>query len=129
MKNVDVDKKLTEVEFELMSILWKIQEGTVKDVMVHLPAGRNLAYTSVSTILRILEQKNILSTKKVGRGHVYIPSLSKSDFELSTVNDIVNRVFHGAPSALVKQLLDTKNLTSSELTELKSLIAEYERQQ
>ena len=129
MKNVDVDKKLTDVEFELMSILWRIQEGTVKDVMVHLPEGRNLAYTSVSTILRILEQKNILSTKKVGRGHVYIPSLSKADFELSTVNDIVNRVFHGAPSALVKQLLDTKNLTSSELTELKSLIAEYERQQ
>ena len=57
-------KLLTETELELMTILWKLGEGSVADVIALLPKERALAYTSVSTILRILEQKEILTTRK-----------------------------------------------------------------
>ncbi len=118
----EYDGKLTDVELELMTILWKLSEGSVSDVMELLPKNRDLAYTSVSTILRILEQKGVLKTRKEGRGHIYIPALKKSDYESRTVKDVVERVFQGTPVALVKQLLDSFKINESEVEEIKKLI-------
>lgn len=115
-------KLLTETELELMTILWRLGEGSVADVIVQLPKARDLAYTSVSTILRILEQKEILKTRKVGRGHIYIPRLKKNDYEAKTVRHVVERVFDGTPMALVRQLLDSGRLDENDLNELKHLI-------
>lgn len=116
---------LTDTELELMTILWKLSEGTVADVIRQLPEERKLAYTSVSTILRILEQKQVLKSRKEGRGHVYVPKVKKSDYESRTVKHMVNRVFDGTPLSLVKQLLETVQLNSQELMELKNLIAQH----
>ncbi len=125
------EKLLTEVELELMSILWKLEEGSVNDVMDALHEERDLAYTSISTILRILEQKKILKTRKEGRGHVYIPLLKRPEYEAKSVKHMVDKVFDGAPvamvSALIKQLLDTKNLDQAELTEIQALLAKASR--
>ena len=115
-------KLLTETELELMTILWKINEGSVSDVMENLSKERDLAYTSVSTILRILEQKGILKTRKEGRGHIYTPQIKKSDYEAKTVKHVVDRVFDGIPMSLVRQLLDTQQLDKNDLKELKKLI-------
>ncbi len=115
---------LTDVELELMTILWRLGEGSVADVIKELPKERQLAYTSVSTILRILEQKSILKTRKEGRGHTYIPAVSKTDYEAKTVRHVIDRVFQGTPVALVRQLLDTVNLDAQALNELRSLIDE-----
>jgi predicted transcriptional regulator len=115
-------KMLTDVELELMTILWRIGEGSVAGVMAELPQGRDLAYTSVSTILRILEQKKILKTRKEGRGHIYIPLMSKSDYEAKTVRHVVNNVFEGAPITLIKTLLDTVNLKNDDLEEIRKII-------
>jgi predicted transcriptional regulator len=120
------DKQLTDVELELISILWKIKEGSVNDVMAFLPPERELAYTSVSTILRILEQKKILKTRKEGRGHVYIPLLTKDEYEKKTIKHVVGKVFD-SPMALVKQLLDSTKLTEAELKEIKDLISKSEK--
>jgi predicted transcriptional regulator len=116
------DKMLTDVELELMTILWKLGEGSVADVIQGLSRSRDLAYTSVSTILRILEQKGIVTTRKEGRGHIYIPALKKTEYEAKAVKHVVDRVFEGTPIALVKQLLDTGDLTEEDMRELKSLI-------
>lgn len=115
-------KKLTDTELELMNILWEINEGTVNEVMEKLPPNRDLAYTSVSTILRILEQKQILKTRKEGRGHSYIPILKKTDFESSTLQHVINNVFAGAPVALVRQLINSAHIKEQELEEIKKLI-------
>lgn len=115
-------KLLTETELELMTILWKLGEGSVAEVIDQLPKERNLAYTSVSTILRILEQKSILKTRKEGRGHIYIPQIKKTEYEAKTVKHVVDRVFDGTPVALVRQLLDSGQLDESDLKELKNLI-------
>lgn len=115
-------KALTEVELELMNILWKKGEGTVNDVLAELPKNRKLAYTSVSTILRILEQKGILQARKEGRGHVYVPKLSKPVFEAKMIKYMTTKIFDGAPLALVRQLLDVEDLSSDDLKEIQKLL-------
>jgi len=117
------NKRLTEVELELMSILWRLQEGSVGDVMAALPAERPLAYTSVSTILRILEGKGVLATRKEGRGHVYTPLLGKQEYEARTVADVVQRVFDGAPTALVRQLIDNVDLSDDDVREIRKMLS------
>lgn len=117
------EKLLTDVELELMNILWRMGEGSVADVQEHLPKNRDLAYTSVSTILRILEQKEILKTRKEGRGHIYIPEMTKRDYEARAVKQVVEKVFDGAPSVLVKQLLEAGHLTKSEIEEIRFLLS------
>jgi predicted transcriptional regulator len=119
-------KMLTEVELELMTILWRLGEGSVADVIADLPKGRDLAYTSVSTILRILEQKGILKARKEGRGHIYIPALQKSDYEARAVRHVMDRVFNGTPVALVRQLLDTVQLDEKSIQELKDILKRAE---
>lgn len=117
-------KLLSDGELELMAILWKLKEATVADVMNQLPKDRKLAYTSVSTVLRILETKGVVSSRKEGRGHVYLPALKKADYESKAVKHVVERVFDGTPVALVRQLLDSVKLDAEEIEELKKLIAE-----
>ena len=67
---------LTEVELEFMSKLWTLGEATVRDVLDKLPNERGLAYTSAATILRILEQKEFVTSRIEGKSHVYQPALA-----------------------------------------------------
>jgi predicted transcriptional regulator len=113
---------LTPVELELMDILWRIGQGTVRDVMAYLPIKRNLAYTSVSTILRILEQKKILTTKKLGRQHIYLPTLTKHMFASHSVKKIVNQVFSGNSVELVAYLMNKNNLSIDEITAIQKIL-------
>jgi len=115
-------KRLTDVELELMTILWRLGEGSVNDVIAGLPRERELAYTSVSTIMRILETKGVLEARKEGRGHVYVPLLGKADYEARAVRDVVERVFQGVPVALVRQLLDSGKMTATDLREVRKLL-------
>jgi len=121
MKKSD-SKLLTETELELMSILWRLEGGTVNEVLAELPRGRDLAYTSVSTILRILEQKSVVKARKEGRGHVYVPVLKRGDYESKAVKHVVDRVFDGTPLALVRQLLNSGDLTEQDLEELRRMV-------
>jgi predicted transcriptional regulator len=119
----DSTKLLTDTELELMTIIWSLGEGTVHQVIEKLPKGRDLAYTSVSTIMRILEEKGVLKARKEGRGHIYSPAVSKSDYESRTVQHMVTNVFSGTPSALVKQLLNSVDISAEELKEIKALLS------
>jgi predicted transcriptional regulator len=121
-KSRDESKLLTETELELMTILWKLGEGSVNDVLAELPQGRDLAYTSVSTILRILEQKKILSSRKEGRGHVYIPLVKKDQYEAVSLQHLVSKVFDGEASTLVKRLVESKDLGDDELKAIRTIL-------
>jgi predicted transcriptional regulator len=118
------DRALTEVELELMTILWRLGEGggTVNDVIAGLPAERPLAYTSVSTILRILEKKGVLTSRKQGRGHLYVPRVSKTEYESFSVRDLITRVFDGTPSALVRCLVDSDALSADDVKALRRVL-------
>lgn len=124
MPKKDANKLLTEVELELMNIIWELGGGTVNEVLSRLPKGRQLAYTTVSTMLRILEQKKVLSSQKQGRGHFYSPLIKKKDYGAKSVKHIVQNVFDGAPLKLVKTLIDSKNLSSDDIQQLQQMIEE-----
>lgn len=114
---------LTPVEFELMEILWKIKQGTVRDVMAHLPKERELAYTSVSTMLRILQQKKIVAIEKSNtRQHIYIPALGKDKFAAHTVNKIVTQVFSGNSVEMVAHLVNANHLTQEDINSIQKLL-------
>ncbi len=115
---------LTEAELELMTILWRVGEATVRQVMGELPSDRALAYTSVSTILRILEGKKIVATRKEGQAHFYAPLLEKSEYERTSLERLVTTVFDGEASALVARLIDTESLDKAELDRLRKLLDE-----
>ena len=119
----ETTRRLTDVELELMTILWELEEAGVADVIAKLPAGRELAYTSVSTILRILEGKGVVEARKEGRGHVYRPLLSRADYEAHAVRDVVQRVFAGVPVAMVRQLLDNVELSDDDVREVRKLLS------
>jgi predicted transcriptional regulator len=115
-------KLLSETELELMTHLWRLGEGTVSEVMAVLPPTRKLAYTSVSTILRILEQKEFVGAKKEGRGHIYYPLLSKEGYESMSLRHLVTTVFDSTPSSLVKRLIETEDLSEEEMNQIHSIL-------
>ena len=117
-------KLLTEVELELMTALWQAGHATVREVMERLPKGRKLAYTSVSTILRILEKKKLVRARKEGKAHIYTPAVSKSDYESRSLRHLVDKVFDGTPSAMVLRLLDDEGLSPEELREIQRRLKE-----
>ena len=121
------ERLLTESELELMTILWREGGSTAGEVLEALPAQRPLAYTSVSTILRILEQKGVVNSEKVGRGHRYVPAVDKKDYEAFALGQVVNKVFDGQPLSLVRRLVDTAGLTRQDIAELKDLLDQTDR--
>ncbi len=127
MKKKAPEKLLTDVELEFMSVIWALSEASVNDVIDQLPPERKVAYTSVSTILRILEQKGVLMARKEGRGHVYVPTFTKSDYEAVSLQHMVNKVFGGTPVALVRQLLGSVKMKPDEVAELKNLLNKLEK--
>lgn len=114
---------LTPVELELMSILWRIKQGTVRDVISELPQSRNLAYTSVSTILRILQQKKILTAEKSGgRQHIYIPVMSRTEFASHSLNKISSHVFSGNSVEMVAHFIQKNDLTNDDIEMIQKLL-------
>ncbi len=108
----------------MMNILWERGSGTVNDVLSALPPERKLAYTSISTMLRILEQKGVIGSHKEGRGHVYFPKLEKQGYEVKSVRHLVTNVFGGAPVQLVQRLLEMESLTDEQLQTIRNLLRE-----
>ncbi|MFY0578730.1 BlaI/MecI/CopY family transcriptional regulator [Cystobacter fuscus] len=119
----EAPKPLTPVELELMQIVWRHDEVSVADVLEALPLERKLAYTSVSTVLRILEQKGVLRSRKVGRGHLYSAVLPREAYELQSVRHLVETVFDGTPSALVERLVEAVPLSPEEVEQIRKLLA------
>lgn len=114
--------QLTPVELELMEIIWTLGEGTVRDVMAKLPENRKLAYTSVSTILRILQQKKILVTKKISKQHIYQPLFNKPTFTEHFVKRMVKQIFSGNAFDLVTHLVDKNHITANEIEVIQKLL-------
>jgi predicted transcriptional regulator len=113
---------LTETELEMMSIVWRFGRATVSDVLAALPQGRELAYTSVSSMLRILEQKGALSAEKAGRGHVYLPAVSRDDYATRSVRHLVSKVFDGAAPSLVRCLVEQGSLSADDVASLRRIL-------
>lgn len=113
---------LTEVELEFMNELWALGEGTVRDVMERLPDDRKLAYTSGATILRILEAKEFVTSRKEGKSHVYSPTLAKDVYQSRSLKDLSQKLFDDTPASLVAALVNDEDLTEEALGQIRALV-------
>ena len=113
---------LTPAELELMTVLWREGEGTVREVMDRLETDPPPAYTTVSTILRILEHKAFVTSRKQGRTHVYAPALDRPTYERRNVRHLVGSLFEGDPAALARHLVDDDGLSDDDLQLLQALL-------
>ena len=116
------DRLLTEVELELMNIIWELRKATIKEVVSHLPKKRNLAYTTVATVIKVLEQKGFLMCQKDSYAHVFTPSIAKSEYEGTCLNHLVAKVFDGEPVALVQRLLTANALQQEDIQAIKKAL-------
>jgi predicted transcriptional regulator len=117
-----IEKPLTATELEMMNVIWRIGPCSVLQVVEQLRPERELAYTSVSTIVRILEQKGYVISSKEGRGHLYQAAVAKEEYQRNSVQRLVTSVFDNAPALLVRRLLDTDSLSPDDLAEIRALL-------
>ena len=115
---------LTDAELRLMDVLWEKGEATVSDVAEALPNNPALAYSTILTTLRILENKGFLRHSKDGRAFVYHPVVGREQARESAVVHLVRRFFQDSPELLMLNLLDGKKVDAAELRRLRKKIEE-----
>ncbi len=116
-------KELTERELEVMHVCWKVGLATAAEIREQLAAtGRDLAYTTVATLIRILTDKGFLEQTNGERPFQYRPLRSYEDVSRSMLGDIVERVFRGSREQLLVRLLEERRLTAKERATLESLV-------
>jgi predicted transcriptional regulator len=113
---------LTPLELEVMHVLWDVGAANVQTVQQHLP--RELAYTTVQTMLNILYRKGKVERTLKERAYFYNPAVSRSQAVGQHMSDIVERLFGGSAESLVMSLVETKHLTPKRLERLQKLLEE-----
>jgi predicted transcriptional regulator len=112
---------LTEQELEIMKIVWEREQATVRDVYEKLLEKRKVAYTTVMTMMKILEGKKYLKKTQAERAYVYRPAQPKNKVVGAMVRDFVNRVFNGAAEPLLVHLVEEHKLSREDLEEIARL--------
>jgi predicted transcriptional regulator len=115
---------LTEAELRLMDVLWMRGPSTVNEVLEALPKDLPLAYNTVLTTLRILEDKGYLSHEKDGRAFVYAPKVEREKARQSALRMLLSRFFDNSAEQLVHNLLRNEKLSRAEMKRLQQMIEE-----
>jgi BlaI family penicillinase repressor len=113
---------LTDAESRVMAVLWQQKTASVADVVGALTRKRPVSYSTVQTILRILEAKGYVAHEKVGRAFIYRPRVDERQARRRALRHLVRRLFNGSPSLLVLNVLEDERLDDEERGRLKKLI-------
>lgn len=115
-------KRLTKAEEEIMLILWKLEEATIREVMNEL-GDPDVPYTTVSTVVRVLEKKKFVGHKAVGTTYLYRPLMPKKEYLRGYLSGIVSNYFDGSFSRMAAFFAKENDL---QLSELQQLVGEIE---
>jgi predicted transcriptional regulator len=118
-----MSRLLTPAELEIMSALWNLEEGTVRDVQERL--GGERAVTTISTLVRILEQKGFVHSRRLGRQALYRAAVPRQAYQRASLRDLLRRVFGGDATALVRSLVS--DARAGEIAGLRALLKEKKR--
>lgn len=119
-------KTLTEQELEIMKVIWERPASTVRDVYETLHERKSVAYTTVMTMMNILESKGHLVKRPEGRAYVYEPAQARTQVISSMVQEFLDRVFNGAAQPLLLNLVQERKLSKDDLDEISRVIEETE---
>lgn len=120
-------RTLTKAELRIMQVLWKLRRGTVAEVVAAVPKPP-LAYTTVLTMLRILEQKGAVQRELDGRAHVYFPAFEQDDAASTAIGDVVKSFFRNSKTALAMRLIAEEKPDKQELLHIREMLAQYEKE-
>ena len=115
-----MDISFTDRELDVMAVLWRRGSGTVTEVREGLDV--DLAYTTVLTILRTLEDKGFVTHLAEGKAHRYLPAVTPDLAGRSALSRVVDKIFDGSPEMLLTQLVSDRNLDPDELRRLRKLL-------
>ena len=115
-------EELTAKEEEVMQVIWNLQKALVRDIMEKLP-NKNQPYTTVASIVRILEKKGFVSHKPYGKTHEYFPLISKAEYRKSKFKGLITHYFDNSIESVVSFLAKEEKLGPKEFEELSKLIS------
>src|SRR5271168_3580302 len=122
-----VKPTLTEQELEIMKVVWRLETATVRHVYEALLEHRRIAYTTVMTMMNILETKGHLKKRYEDRAYIYQPSRPQKQVIGSMVREFVNRVFNGSAEPLLAHLVEDRHLTEKDLEEIRKTIRDMRK--
>ncbi|QTD38627.1 BlaI/MecI/CopY family transcriptional regulator [Polaribacter batillariae] len=109
-----MNKQLTKAEEQIMQVLWDLEKASVKEVIDKLPKPKP-AYNTVSTIIRILENKEFVAHKAVGRGFIYYPIIDKETYSNQSLHKLMNGYFNGSFKSMVSFFVKENKMDVKEL--------------
>jgi len=113
---------LTDAEADVMAILWRLRRASVGEVLAGMKKTRAVTYSTVQTILRILETKGYVTHDKVARAFIYEPVVDERQARRRALRHLVRRLFEGSPSLLVLNVLEDEEIDAAEREQLRKLI-------
>ena len=105
-----------------MNVLWKLEKAFVNDILEDWTEEPKPAYNTISTTIRILEEKGFIAHKAFGRTHRYFPVISQPDYQKNLVTNIIQNAFSGSLSSLVSAIVDNEQISDAEITAIQELI-------
>ncbi|MEP4037573.1 MULTISPECIES: BlaI/MecI/CopY family transcriptional regulator [unclassified Pseudophaeobacter] len=124
MRKKQDNSLLTEVELEFMTVVWATGGGTVREILAVLNQAQERAYTSVATVLKIMEQKGFLTSDRADRSLIYRPAIPKAEYQKTSLKNLSSKLFNDTPAALVARLVDDEEVTDDMLVEMRALLNE-----
>ncbi|HPC97969.1 MAG TPA: BlaI/MecI/CopY family transcriptional regulator [Bacteroidales bacterium] len=121
-------RELTKAEEEVMQVLWKIKKGFVKEILEHFPEPKP-AYTTISTIIRILQDKGFVAHKAYGRTHEYYPLVSKEQYSGFHMKNFVRDYFSNSFRNMVSFFASSENISVKEMEEIMKIMQKQVKKQ
>lgn len=122
------NKRLTQAEMQIMNTLWSLSEATVRQVQENLKSKKKPAYNTVLTMMRILRDKGIVASRRDGKTDIYHPLVTRKQIGRNYLDEMLQVFFSGSASALVSQLLESKQVNEGEIAEIRKMLEDGEQE-
>ena len=119
--------KPSDLEMQILSVLWDRGASTAREVLEAMPDGKRRAYTSVLSVMQVMEKKGLLKHTNRGVAHVYSPAVSKKKIIRPFMHKVVNEVFGGRPSAMMQALLAETPVSDDEMARIHKLLKQVKK--
>jgi predicted transcriptional regulator len=116
--------RLGELQLKIMQHLWERSEGAVTTIHQHVGQSEGLAFTTIATMLRKMEERGLIEHRTEGRTFIYRPAVSEEEVSKSMAHDLLDRLFEGSVASLLSHLLKTRNVSEKEVEHLQRLLKE-----
>ena len=119
--------KPSALELQVLAVLWQRGPSTVREVLEAMPDGKPRAYTTVLSIMQVMEKKGLLTHKAQGKAHVYRPSVARQKVLGPLLGNLVDNVFGGSSSGVLQCLMQERGVSAGEFAEIQQLLAEHDK--